>query len=853
MIGFDSRRRLLPLLLSPLVACAATAPCPQTAPPATGTPAPASSAAALVPVAPAAPPSAAPASPATDDAYKRPADDFVRFADAPTPPRVVESPDFRAAVVYQVVQLLPIAELSQPELKLAGLRFNPENRSQTRAGYTTSLSFVDLDTGDSRPVRGLPDGAHLRQIAWSPDGKWVSFTVTTPTRVELWLASRADAAAHRVGEVVLNAIYPVPACHWVSTSAALVCRTVPRTAPGLPERSRTPAGPVIDENAGKKRPAPTYQDLLKDEVDAAQFESLLESEIARVGLDGTSTVLGSKAPYLVADPSPNGAHVLVESVHRPFSYHVPVYRFPLRSEVWSLDGKVEAPIADLPLANEVPIDFDAVRTGRREIEWRPDLPDSLYWIEARDGGDPKADATVRDELFTLAAPFTAQPSRLIGLSLRYHDAFFASAHLAIVHERWWKNRHENEWQIAPGAPAQAPRKIGDRAYEDRYADPGELQTRRTPLGTRVLWTDASETHVVRFGEGASPDGDRPFVDTQDLSSLKATRAWRSEAPYYEAPESLAPDGTKALAIRESNTEPPNVFLRDLRAGTSKPITRFVNPYPELTGAKREIIRYKRADGVPLSGTLYTPPGYDGKTPLPVLMWAYPQEFKSAKSAGEVHGSPYRFPEIWWGSPLYWLARGYAVLDDPAFPIVGEGKKQPNDTYVKQLVGDASAAIDELVRRGVGDRDRMAIGGHSYGAFTTANLLAHSRLFRAGVARSGAYNRTLTPFGFQAEERSFWEATPTYVEMSPFTHAQDIQDPLLLIHGMEDNNQGTFPLQSERMFAALQGLGKTARLVLLPKEAHGYRARESVLHMLWEMDTWLDKYVKSAGPRAAAKR
>jgi dipeptidyl aminopeptidase/acylaminoacyl peptidase len=436
------------------------------------------------------------------------------------------------------------------------------------------------------------------------------------------------------------------------------------------------------------------------------------------------------------------------------------------------------------------------------------------------------------------------------MPFRFHDALWSSGRLAIVHDRWWKTRHEDEWSLAPDSPATPPRKIGDRSYEDRYADPGELQTRRTPRGTTVLWTDPTESHVVRFGDGASPEGDRPFVDEVDLKTLKATRRWRSEAPTYESAVALLSDGQHVLSRRESLSEPPNYHLRDLAAGTSRALTHVAHPYPELATVERELIQYKRADGLPLSGTLYTPPGYDGKTRLPVLMWAYPQEFKGAKAAGQVRDSPYRFPRVSWGSPLFWLEHGYAILDSPAFPIVGEGKAQPNDTYVKQLVADATAAVDELVRRGVGDRDRMAIGGHSYGAFMTANLLAHSRLFRAGIARSGAYNRSLTPFGFQAEERNFWEATSTYVEMSPFMHVSTIEDPVLLIHGMEDNNQGTYPIQSERMFAALEGLGKTARLVRLPHEAHGYRARESVLHMLWEMDRWLETYVKNAPPRAA---
>lgn len=135
---------------------------------------------------------------------------------------------------------------------------------------------------------------------------------------------------------------------------------------------------------------------------------------------------------------------------------------------------------------------------------------------------------------------------------------------------------------------------------------------------------------------------------------------------------------------------------------------------------------------------------------------------------------------------------------------------------------------------------------------TANLLAHSDLFRAGIARSGAYNRTLTPFGFQSERRTFWEAPEMYAKVSPFWYADKIKEPILLIHGEADNNQGTFPIQSERMFAAIRGNGGTARLVMLPLEAHGYAAKESTEHTLFEMVQWFDKWVKNAKPRGSSQ-
>ena len=573
-----------------------------------------------------------------------------------------------------------------------------------------------------------------------------------------------------------------------------------------------------------------------------------------VSLDGSARNVGAPGLIVRGEPSPDSEYLLVETVRRPFSYIVPESRFPRRVDIWSRGGDMVRTIADLPLMDTVIPDRDAAAEGPRGIVWRADEPATLFWVEAQDKGNPRVEAAVRDRLLMLAAPFTGTPIELASLGTRFGGVQWGNGDFALVNERWWKTRRIKTWRVRPSHPGAADL-IFDRSSEDRYAALGSPVTRRNARGREVIRLAKGGTAFYLFGDGASPEGDRPFADRFDLATKKTTRLWRSEGQHYELPVDLLDDeGRRLVTRRESPSEPPNYYLRDLRAKSARALTSFPHPTPQIAAAKKELLRYDRADGVKLTATLYTPPGYDPARDgrLPVLVWAYPEEFLSADAAGQVTTSPYRFIRPTISGALPFLARGYAVLDDPSIPIIGANGAQPNDTYIEQLISGAQAAVDEVVRRGVGDRDRIGVGGHSYGAFMTANLLAHTDLFRAGIARSGAYNRTLTPFTFQAEDRTFWEAPETYMRMSPFMHANKINEPLLLIHGTADDNAGSFPMQSERLFQALKGLGGTVRLVMLPNEAHGYRARESVLHMLWEMDRWLETYVKNAKPREAAK-
>jgi dipeptidyl aminopeptidase/acylaminoacyl peptidase len=787
---------------------------------------------------------------AQDIKYQMPPKEIADVLDAPPAPFASVSPDGKWLLLMQPPAMLTIADLSQPELKLAGIRFNPERHDQTRSTYFTSLTLVPIAGGAPRVVSGIPEAPRMRYPTWSPDSAKIAFTLSTPEGVELWTVDVTGAAASRIITPKVNQSLPRRPFEWMPDSKALLVRCVPPNRPPVPAAEQTPQGPAAQESRGRKAANRTYEDMLQNESDAALFEYHMQTVVGIfpvAGPPGTGIPI-RPAMITYATPSPDGRFVLVDIVHRPFSYTVPVYRFPHRIEIWSTQGLVKQ-IADLPLADQVPIDFDAVPTGPRDADWRSDKPATLFWVEALDNGNPKNDVPFRDRVLTLAAPFTGEPAKLMDVPLRFDGIRWGSSDLALVDGRRFKDRKTQTWWIEPDVPSAAPKVIVDRSSEDRYSDPGDpIMITNSSGKQQLLW--GTMPHSLFFvGEGASPEGARPFLDRRDLDANKTTRLFHSEAPYYEMPVTLA-NGV-LITRRESVSEPPNWFARDPMKKTSRALTSIPNPTPQLSQVSKELIRYKRADGLDLNATLYLPPAYDAKKdgPLPVFMWAYPLEYKSAAAASQVTTSPYRFVRAApGGTPIALTLRGYAVLENPTIPIVGEGTREPNDTYVEQLVGGAQAAVDELVRRGVGDRDRMAIGGHSYGAFMTANLLAHSDLFRAGIARSGAYNRTLTPFGFQSEERTYWQAQDIYTKMSPFTYADKINEPILLIHGMEDDNTGTFPINSERLYAAISGLGGTVRLVMLPKEAHGYRARESLMHVYWEMERWLDKYVKNAPKR-----
>jgi dipeptidyl aminopeptidase/acylaminoacyl peptidase len=776
--------------------------------------------------------------------YQVPPKVMADLVDAPPTPSVNIDPTKKWMLLQQYPNLISIDEMAQPELRLAGIRMNPQNHGPSRSRYVTRLRLLEISNGKEYDIEGIPTKVKIRNISWSPDGNHIAFLTSKKDGQDLWVIDVAEKFAKILVKDNISSVYGSP-FSWLPDNTTLICKIHSDEMGVAPVEQTIPTGPIVQETSGKKAPARTYQDLLKSAYDEACFKYHFQAQILKVSLNGNVQSIGRTGIIRRIDPSPDGNNILVEMVHEPFSYLVPAYRFPYLVEIWDLQGNVVKQIADLPLAEEVPIGFGAVPTGPRSFDWRSDTPATLYWIEAQDGGDPKAEAEIRDNIYTMSKPFTAEKALLASLQLRFYDISWGNNQFALIDELWWKDRRIRTWVINPSAATPDTTLLHDYSWQDRYNDPGYPLLTQLANGHVVLMMNDQKNTFYFVGRGASPEGDRPFIDSYNIKDNKTNRLWRSESPYYENPVALLdPNKVTMITRRESVKEPPNYFIRDVLDKKLSQITYFPHPTPQLKDVQKELIRYDRSDGVTMTATLYLPPDYkteDG--PLPLLMWAYPREFKSADAAGQVTDSPYRFVRIGWYTPLLWLVSGYAILDNPTMPIIGEGDEEPNDTFVEQLVASAQAAADEVIRRGVAKKEAIAIGGHSYGAFMTANLLAHSDIFAAGIARSGAYNRTLTPFGFQSEERTLWEAPEIYFKMSPFMHAENVNEPLLLIHGKVDNNSGTFPMQSERFYNALKGQGGTSRLVMLPLESHGYRSRESIMHMLWEMSMWLDTYVK----------
>lgn len=742
-----------------------------------------------------------------------------------------------------------VEELAQPELRIAGLRINPNNFAPSRQTFINDLWFKNLSSNKEFKIAGLPSPLMAGNISWSPNDKKIAFTHTTSSRVDLYVIDVATQKAMKVNKQPLNTISG--SFQWIDDNT-LLYRTAIKPVSAAPPKPLVPKGPTIQENYGKASPRPTFQDMIKSPYDEQLYEFYGTTQLVK-NVNGVETKIGQPAIYGSVNISPDKKYMMLRVIKKPFSYIVPANGFPSTIAITDMNGKQIKLLADLPSAETAPSGNDNVQNVPRGFEWRDDEAATVVWCEPLDSGLIKNKVDNHDAVYALSAPFNGQPKELFKTQMRYRGTSWGNATLALVNEGLTGKQTTRMSSYNPSNGQLE--KLMERNTTDNYSNPGFPVTEKNQFGNDVIKViDNGNKILMNNTTGASPKGDLPFLATFDLNTKKSDIIWRSNEEYFESVvRVLNPDKLELLTRKESEKEVPNYWIKNLKLKIAdRQITNFANPYPQLEGVSKQKIKYKRADGVDLTGDLYLPKGYDPKKDgkLPVIMWAYPAEYNSAADAAQVRGSEHRFTYISYGTPICYVTQGYAILNNAEMPIVATDKdKKPNDNFIDQLRMNAEAAINKLDEMGVGDRNRVAVGGHSYGAFMTANLLAHTNLFKAGIARSGAYNRSLTPFGFQNEDRTYWQAPELYNEMSPFMYADKIKTPLLLVHGELDNNTGTFPIQSERMYNAIKGHGGTVKFVLLPYESHGYAGKENILHLLYEQYAWVEKYVKNADKNA----
>jgi dipeptidyl aminopeptidase/acylaminoacyl peptidase len=779
--------------------------------------------------------------------YQKPSKSILDLVDYERPPSVSMDTKKEYMLLTYRDTYKTLDDLNQDEMRLGGLRINPTTNISSSVTYTNNIKLRQIKDKNEIQVSGLPSNPRISNLSWSTNEKKIAFSNTTNSGVELWVVDVASAKATKLTEDNVNANLGNP-FSWFSDNENILVKMLPQNrADLLDEKKNLPTGPIVSNASGSISQNRTYQDLLKNKTDEANFQNILTAELYKVNLNGSKTLFKSADMYAGENFSPDGNYLMITTIQKPFSYIVPLNRFPSKAVVYDLQGNEVKVVNEVALNEIMPKGFMATRTGKRNMNWRNDEAATLYYVEALDEGNPENKVDFRDQVSLWKAPFDKNPSQMLKTKQRFDGIIWGNETTAIAFDQWYDTRNTKTYLFNPSDATQDPKIISDRNSQDIYSDPGNFETIKNAYGKPVLAIENNNLYLL--GDGFTKNGQFPFIDEFNLKNEQTKRLYTST--YKDKKEELLSieDFKKGevLVQIQSKNEYPNYYFRNInKKDQLTAITSFKNPFESIKNVSKEVIQYKRKDGVALSGTLYLPAGYDKvkKEKLPLLIWAYPTEFKDKNSAGQNNQNPNEFTFPYYGSFVYWVTKGYVVLDDASFPIIGEGTTEPNDTFITQLVDNAEAAISAVAALGYIDRNKVAVGGHSYGAFMVANLLTHSNLFTCGIARSGAYNRTLTPFGFQSEQRNYWEVPGVYNTMSPFMNADKMKTPLLLVHGEADNNPGTFTLQTERYFQALKGLGAPARMVILPKEAHGYAAKENILHLLWEQDQFLEKYLKN---------
>ena len=817
------------------------------------------------------------------DKYMEPPKEIIELMTATPLPETNLSNGYKKFVVVQRQQTMnDIAYIAGPEFRIGGVRINPTNFAEARLNFSNAILIGDVATGKTVEVTGMPNNAKITNVKWSPNDKYVCFLHHAPKELELWRIEVAAAKAQKINKYPVNAVFGERGgdnIYAFLDDERILYRSVPENIGAIPQAPRLPVGPIVQESYGKTRAVRTSQDMLTSFYDEQLFDYFATIQFVVFSPQGTDKI-GSKAVVRSINLSPNKNYMLVTTEYKPYSYQQGHSSFPSKLEIWNLKGEVIQLLEDNTKEETPPArGANANREPRKSgYGWRSDMPETLVWTESltpppagrgqaandqpeeekKDEPEPKYTTSV----YQLVAPFNGEKQLVVKPEYRIGQITWGNSKFALYTESSTKDKFRNTMSFVPCDTTKSPVKLFTESTEvdslGVFPVIGRPYTTKNSYGVNVVYVDDKLSYLYftsggGMGGGASrkdSEGDNMnFIDRFDLKTKKATNLWMGQAPYSESIEAIVDfKNLKFISLKQSVKDVPNYFMVDLKAKKSQQFTFYTDPCPAMRAIQSRLITYTRKDGVKLSAILYLPAGYNQETDgkLPVFMYGYPYEYKSRADAEKVRPARYNFIRPNASSQVYVVTQGYAVLDGFSMPIIAENtKKEPNDVFRSQLVMNAEAAINYIDSIGIGDKNRVGVGGHSYGAFMTANLLAHTKLFKAGIARSGAYNRSLTPNGFQNESRNYWKAPQLYFEMSPFSYANQLKTPILLVHGQMDNNDGTFPIQSERLYHALSGLGGNVRYVQLPNESHGYAARESQFHLMYETLTFLDKHVKNA--------
>ena len=780
---------------------------------------------------------------ASDSVYQLPCERIVEIFDRPLHPLVSVLHGQDKMMSYDLSIYIPLEWLAQEVVHYGEINIYSRSRSRPRVNFHSGIHVVDI----SSATKGLEETSfHSTRLDLPKNSAFgggmpsfsghALFTIEyLYDRMVLW---HVDTSTYETRVLLDGGLTQVTnsVASWFPDNVNLLVSLIPENMEKPELASNVPTGPIIRETTGRESRIITRPNLIQDSHEEALFEYYATTQLGVLNtITGELRRIGSPGVITSTLVSPNSRFVLVHEHIKPFSKTVAYWHFPSRWYVYDLVENREIELVRHPQA--VP-QFGRVQTGKRWFSWHPLMDASLIYVEALDGGESNAPATYRDDIRLLNHPFRGNGRRLFRTAQRLQEISFIDRDTYILSEFEWRT---NTTITTLVNSRNRRHQISRRHIRAIYDSPGSPVTYTTNRGQTLVLRQGN--YIFFIGDGVSRDSRVPFVDKLNVNTFVRQRIVEfDEEDFVQILDFYNNNPERLLILRQNRTTPNNMFLVNLADNTEIALTQIVDNVPELTNLPTRVIRYMREDGVQLSGLLYLPANFDGSERIPLLMSAYPREFIDAATASQIVNQDNRFVRPFGSSNLYMCLDNVAVLVNAAFPIIGD-TETANNTFIEQSIMNARAAIDYLYEEGIIDRDKVVISGHSYGAFMVLNMLAHSDLFAGGIAQNGAYNRTLTPFGFQSERRSLWQARDTYINLSPFLFANQIQAPLLLIHSTEDTNPGTFPLQSRRLFEALEGLGKTARYVQLPLEGHNYRARETHLHLLWEYQKFFDDFIR----------